>query len=148
MGRCLAKGYGSIVLGERAQQYAGPWMAHRLSYALFRSMPPRGRAHHVCHRCDVPGCVNPAHLWLGTAADNERDKIAKGRRAAFTWKDRIARGSNAGQAKLAEDDIPRIYAMRAEGMTQSQVAACFGVSQRVISCIELGLTWKHVPRPR
>ncbi len=143
-----AKGYGSAQLSKHAGRWGGPWVAHRLSYALFVACLPTGRQHHVCHRCDVPSCVNPAHLFLGSAKDNEQDKIAKGRRAPFTWKDRIARGSRAGPAKLRESDIPVIRARRAAGETQAAIAHDFGVTQAVISCIDRGFTWKHVPRLR
>lgn len=64
------KGYGSF-------KFDGESRAHRSAWALFHGPIPDGL--HVLHRCDVPSCVNPAHLFLGTNNDNIADASAKGR---------------------------------------------------------------------
>src|SRR3990167_3308464 len=51
--------------------------AHRVSYKIFKGEIPKGMC--VLHSCDVPACVNPEHLWLGTKYENTQDMIKKGR---------------------------------------------------------------------
>lgn len=73
LGTVNAKGYGGIFNSA----YPTEQKAHRVSYRAFVGDIPAGLL--VCHSCDVPSCVNPAHLWLGTDADNAHDRDAKGR---------------------------------------------------------------------
>jgi len=65
----VAKGYGCY-RGKRPS---------RLSYEAFKGPIPEGLF--VCHTCDVTQCVNPDHLWVGTASDNSLDMVKKGRHA-------------------------------------------------------------------
>ena len=67
LGRCDGKGYGRF----------NNTMVHRLSYLAARGPISAGLL--VLHKCDVPGCINPDHLFLGTALDNARDRDRKGR---------------------------------------------------------------------
>jgi hypothetical protein len=50
--------------------------AHRISYELFKGVKLK---HFGCHHCDVPACINPDHIFDGTAADNMKDAKSKGR---------------------------------------------------------------------
>jgi len=76
-------GYGTLVRDQKQ------WKAHRFAWTLYRGPIPEGM--HVLHHCDVPPCVNPEHLWLGTHTENIQDMDRKGRRA------------RSGIAKLSDD---------------------------------------------
>jgi len=64
-------GYGKAFVGGRFL------LAHRLGWALANDKDPGALL--ACHRCDNPLCVRPDHIWLGSNADNQADKRAKGR---------------------------------------------------------------------
>lgn len=120
----VAGGYGQIrILGEY-------YRATRVAYEMFCG--PIGPGRMVCHTCDTPQCVNPQHLWLGSAKDNGRDAARKGR---------TVRGSRVNTAKLTERDV---VAIRAAGGTQAAIAARFGVSRSLVGQIRAGVVWKHV----
>ena len=87
---------------------------------------------HVLHRCDNPSCVNPKHLWLGTQADNNRDRDAKGRGCL----DRF--GEKNGRCVVSNAVVKKIRQLYAKGaMTQQAIADKYGCSQTQVSRIIL-----------
>lgn len=68
-------GYGTFWHPERKQMM----LAHRFAWTLTKGEIPTGLK--TLHKCDVPACCNPQHLWLGTQLDNMQDMAAKGRRS-------------------------------------------------------------------
>lgn len=120
-------GYGTIFYQGKTRK------AHRVSYELHYEPLPDDKF--VCHHCDNPGCVNPAHLFVGTPADNSADMTSKGRAAA---------GSEHGMSKLQESDIPVIRRLAAEGLTFAEIGKRYGVTFQTIRCAVKRISWKHV----
>ncbi len=120
-------GYGQIRFEGRLNY------AHRASFEIHREPIPIGMF--VCHRCDNRACINPAHLFLGTGAENIADMVAKGRNV-------VLRGIHQNGAKLTESDVMAIRS--ADGVTQQKLASQFGVSQSLIWCIRSGRNWTHL----
>ena len=117
-------GYGKLAYGRR--QYR----AHRVSWEVHKGQIPDGMS--VLHRCDNPSCCNPAHLFLGTHDDNMADKVTKNRQA---------KGSGHGRAKLSESDV---ISIRNSPLMGVALAEKYGVSNSTISFIVNDQTWKHV----
>lgn len=110
------------------------YLAYRVAYRDATGVDPGPLL--VCHQCDNPACCNPAHLFLGTDLDNNRDMHLKGRAAV---------GSRMRAARLIESDIPVIRHLLNAGQTQKEVADRYGVHIMTISDIARGKTWRHVP---
>ncbi len=107
--------------------------AHRVSYELHHGRIPDGM--HVRHRCDNPPCVNPAHLELGTNADNMADKLARGRAAAGPA---IVRQSTL---KLTPE---LVLAIRADARSTAEVARDYGLSMVHVRNVRSGKAWSWV----
>jgi len=93
------KGYGRIKVGGRLL------LAHRVAYELFMGEIPLG--FDVCHTCDNPGCVNIAHLFVGTRSENMVDCVKKDR----CWRGGSpphGKGMAHSQAKLSDAAIHEI----------------------------------------
>jgi hypothetical protein len=114
-------GYGRVWFRDRSER------AHRASFLLhhFHEIPA---GFVVMHSCDTPLCVNPAHLSLGTCAENTADMITKGRT--------VKPG-----AKITPE---MAMAIRADARTNVAIAADYGINDRSVSNIKTGKCWSEV----
>ena len=159
-------GYGLLSVDGRRQY------AHRYSYVLH--VGPISFGQHICHRCDNTFCVNPDHLFAGSAGDNIRDAKRKGRLAAqrnpALWSavhgpriaavsaDPVRRAKRqqlreaAGYAnackgeanRCAKLDRDKVLAIRCDRRTQVAIAAEYGISPSLVEAVRNKKVWKHV----
>jgi hypothetical protein len=119
--------------------------AHRAAWMLSHGPIPAGKF--VCHSCDVPFCCNPAHLWLGSAADNNSDRDQKGRGHPPQWDSarpfRKAVGVRHGSAKLTPTEVSAIIA---DDRSYSKIASDYGINQTTVGRIKRGILWSQALR--
>ena len=125
---CGRGGYGAAAGGRSGAREK----AHRKAYNAFVGPIPDGLC--VLHKCDNPKCCCPDHLFLGTQADNMRDKSAKARQA---------RGEKNGGAKLTAD---KVEAIRTDKRTLREIASEHQISIKQAHRIRRGENWKHLGR--
>ena len=121
------KGYGRLI--ERGKVL----LAHRVSWMICHGAIPSGLC--VCHRCDTPLCVNPAHLFLGTQRENIQDASRK---------QRMPLGERQGNVKLKTADVIAIRELAHAGVMQKDIAARFAIAQPTVSDIVRRKKWPHV----
>jgi hypothetical protein len=160
-GGCFSHGYGKL-------RYAGKTSyAHRVAYELHHGVTPEDG--YVCHRCDNPPCINPDHLFLGTARDNALDMFRKGRarhnpvkgdahwakthghvlsaalKARYAKHPPARRGVAHHAHRLSEHDVPIIRTLSLWGVSNAQLGRMYSLNPATIRAVVVRRNWRHVP---
>ena len=122
-----ADGYGFIKRKDGVQL-----RAHRVSFEIHHRNLEDGEM--VCHDCDNPPCVNPAHLFAGNNSANMKDMCAKGRGADIQGEKNVSN-------KLTQDQVIVIIC---DPRRQREIAVDYGITQSHVSDIKLGKRWLHL----
>jgi len=131
-------------------------LAYRASWIIHFGQIKSDDSHHgtcVCHKCDNPTCVNPNHLFLGSMADNIKDRDSKGRGKWASGENHHLKrhpenapfGEKNARAKLTNEKVLKIRSDWATGEhTHLQLAKKYLVSEPTISYLVRRKTWRHI----
>ena len=122
-------GYGLLRMGKKFIK------SHRYAYQLYNGNFDNKLF--VCHKCDNPSCNNPEHLFLGTAKENNLDRVNKNRNAN-------QKGSNQTSAILNEKLVLEIRDKLKNGYLAKYLAIDYGVHKTTIADIKHRRTWSHI----
>lgn len=131
VGHRTPKGYGQV---KRDGEVV---YAHRYAFVLSGRVIGDGQL--VRHACDNPPCCNPSHLNAGSAADNTRDMVERGRARGGSLK-----GEAHPAAVLSDRDVREVRRLVQEGLNYTSIARRYGVTRTPIARIAKGLSWTHV----
>ena len=110
-------------------------LAHRVSFVIANGPLPEGCSV-VAHKCDNPICVNPNHLFAATVEDNVQDRQSKNRQA---------KGSEPGRAKVAEEIVKQIRSRHMPNVvTFKSLAEEYGLCLRQVWMIVSRRSWRHI----
>ena len=129
IGSLNQKGYGSFNNSKFLTK-----RTHRISWIIHFGKIPKGLF--VCHSCDNPACVNPEHLFLGTAQDNTNDMFKKNR-------EKPLKGEDCPRSKLTKEDVINIR--NESNLKKVDLAKKYGVSKDHIDGIIRRDSWRHIP---
>lgn len=133
------QGYGHIGNVQLDDTLIAGIAVHRLMAHLVLKLDlSKPRSLYACHKCDVPPCFNPDHLFVGSAKDNSEDCKAKGRERHQVGE------ANGGGGKLSEADVACIKHRLEAGENQCIIAVDFAVDASLISRINVGKAWRHI----
>lgn len=129
-------GYGYLFHGGKSLR------VHRVSWSLANNNAAIPKGMYICHKCDVPQCMNPEHLYLGTPQENAIDMVKKGRHG-LVQTGRAAKGERCGGAKAKKEQIEAIRLLFGE---HTYSVACLArifpvLSESAIRNIVKGKTW-------
>lgn len=134
-GSLNSTGYGNVLWSGK------PYTAHRVAAWLLGMVDtptaPKNRKDYgfIMHTCDNRKCCNPTHFVVGTYSENQRDAYNKQRKSQ-------PRGQYHANAKLTNQQAEAIRTAYTKGQTQMKLAVKYGVSQRVVSLIVRGKSYK------
>lgn len=125
-------GYAIINISRKKKSRITTASRVSLAISLGKSLDDLDEDIHACHTCDNTNCMNPRHLFEGTAKANNEDKVSKSRQS---------KGQTHGMSRLTEEQARAILA---DPRTHDEIALDYDIARTAITRIKNGTRWRHL----